>query len=143
MALVPTLDSYALLVQVASGAGSAAMHATALAGSGKAWPPKRVLTANLITSAFVGLCISWLLIKSPWQIDPTGIWLASGLTGHVLGPRAAAWIFGGLVKAAQSAPVVGKFVPDVPPEAEPPAPDAAPAPEAPTPPTPEEPHEPE
>lgn len=134
--LDPNLNPYSLAVAGACGVVAAAMHATSLAGSGKPWPPPRTLTANLITTAFVGVAVAWLIDHAPWHVDVVGVLLAAGLTGHVLGPRAAAWLFGGLIKAAQSVPVAGKFVPDVPPPESPPTPLPEPAP------TPEEPHEP-
>lgn len=122
MAFDPTFDPYALGVAVASGVMAAGMHATALAGGGKAWPARRVLTANLISTALVGIVVSQVVKYLPWKIDLVVTLLAAGLTGHVLGPRGVSWAFSGMVKGAQQAPVIGKLIPDPPPE-ETPAPE--------------------
>lgn len=140
MSLDPTFSPYALAVSLGSGLAAAGAHATALAGSGQPWPPRRVLVANLVSTALVGMSVSWLLQAAPWwRIDPLGILLASMITGHVLGPRGVRWLFGGLLKAAQSTPVVGKFVPDAPGDDPPaPAPPVGPPPEPAPPPAPQE-----
>lgn len=116
MAYDPTFDPYTLGVAVSSGVMAAAMHATALAGSGKAWPARRVMTANLISTALVGIVVSQIVRFLPWKADLVVTLLAAGLTGHVLGPRGVSWAFRGMVEAAQQAPVVGKLIPDAPPD---------------------------
>lgn len=116
MAYESTLDTYALGVAVASGLIAAAMHATALAGDGKEWPRRRVFVANLISTAIVGMVVSQIVRYLPWRVDVVITLLAAGLTGHVLGPRGVSWAFKGMVEAAQQAPVVGKLIPDAPPD---------------------------
>lgn len=123
--LDPTLNTYALAVAAGSGVMAPAMHAVALAGSGygslpeKPWPPRLQFIANLISTAFVGFTVCWLLHKAPWfRLDLPSILIASGLTGHVLGPRAVGWLFRGAVNGAKSLPGMGKIIPDPPLEPE-------------------------
>ncbi|MDO4246783.1 MAG: hypothetical protein Q4C89_12230 [Deinococcus sp.] len=116
MAFDPTFDPYTAGVAVASGVVAAAMHATAMAGSGKAWPARRVMTANLISTALVGIVVSQIIRFLPWKADMVVTLLAAGITGHTLGPRGVAWAFSGMVKGAQQAPVIGKLIPDPPPD---------------------------
>ncbi|MGM9319781.1 hypothetical protein [Deinococcus aquaticus] len=111
MALDPTLDTYALVVVAAAGAVAAGMHATALAGSGKPWPARRVLIANLISTALVGMAVGEAARHVPIKADLIPVLLIAAITGHTLGPRGVGWLFAALLGGLQKLPWVPKLPP--------------------------------
>lgn len=111
MALDPTLDPYALAVVAASGLTAAGMHAVALASGTAPWPPRRQLTANLISTALVGFVMGEAARHVPLKLDLIPVLLIAAIAGHVLGPRGVRWVWDALLAAAQKLP----WMPALPP----------------------------
>lgn len=104
MSFDPTLNTYALAVVGASGVVAAGMHATALAGSGTAWPARRVLIANLISTALVGMAVAEIIRHAPLKVDLIPVLLIAAITGHTLGPRGVPWLFSALLGGLRRLP---------------------------------------
>lgn len=120
MALDPTLDTYALVVVAAAGVVAAGMHATALAGSGKPWPARRVLTANLISTAVVGMAVAEGARHVPLSLDLVPVLLVAAIAGHTLGPRGPGWLFLVILSAIKRLPGVPDDLPPPPTDPQPP-----------------------